>query len=103
MPGRFAGQVVVVAGAGSGIGAAAAARLAGEGARVVVGDIDANAARTLAERINDGGGIATAVTYDQGDEDSVATLIGAAVRTYGGLDGLHANAADTAVRAADAD
>ena len=103
MPGRFAGQVVVVAGAGSGIGAASAARLAGEGARVIVGDIDAGAARTVADRIGDGGGIATAVVYDQGDEDSVAALIAAAVQAYGGLDGLHANAADTAVRAADSD
>jgi NAD(P)-dependent dehydrogenase (short-subunit alcohol dehydrogenase family) len=103
MPGRFADQVVVVAGAGSGIGAASAARLAGEGARVIVGDLDTGRAETVAGQITADGGVATAVTYDQADEDSIAALIGTAVRAYGGLDGLHANASDTGAIAADTD
>jgi NAD(P)-dependent dehydrogenase (short-subunit alcohol dehydrogenase family) len=103
MPGRFTDQVVVVAGAGSGVGAASAARLAGEGASVIVGDIDAQSAWKVATQITDEGGTATAVAYDQGDEDSIAALIAAAVETYGGLDGLHANAADTVSVASDTD
>jgi NAD(P)-dependent dehydrogenase (short-subunit alcohol dehydrogenase family) len=103
MPVRFADQVVVVAGAGSGVGAASAHRLAEEGASVVVGDIDAENADKVMANIVEGGGVATAVTYDQSDEDSVAALIATAVETYGGLDGLHANAADTSAIALDTD
>jgi NAD(P)-dependent dehydrogenase (short-subunit alcohol dehydrogenase family) len=94
---RFADQVVVVAGAGSGIGAATAQRLAAEGARVVVGDIDLPNAQAVAAGIEKAGGTAVAVAYDQSDEASCAALIAAAVEAYGGVDGLHANAADLGV------
>jgi NAD(P)-dependent dehydrogenase (short-subunit alcohol dehydrogenase family) len=100
---RFEGRVIVVAGAGSGIGAAAAHRLAGEGARVIVGDVAVENAERVAAEIGDAGGAATAVRYDQADEASIAALIGAAVDTYGGVDGLHANAADLSIIGADSD
>lgn len=91
---RFEGRVVVVAGAGSGIGAASARRLADEGAQVIVGDLDHGTAQQVADEIVKSGGQATAVQYDQADEAAVEALIGSAVEVYGGLDGLHANAAD---------
>jgi NAD(P)-dependent dehydrogenase (short-subunit alcohol dehydrogenase family) len=100
---RFEGQVIVVAGAGSGIGAATAHRLAAEGARVIVGDIAVENADQVAAQITAEGGTATAVRYDQADEDSIAALIGTAVDTYGGVDGLHANAADLGIIGADSD
>jgi NAD(P)-dependent dehydrogenase (short-subunit alcohol dehydrogenase family) len=100
---RFTERTVVVAGGGGGIGAATARRLAAEGARVIVGDIDAENARTVASDIAVAGGEATAVSYDQADEDSIAALMTAAVETYGGMDGLHGNAADLAAIAADTD
>ncbi|WP_415948829.1 SDR family oxidoreductase [Streptomyces sp. KLOTTS4A1] len=53
----FAQQNAIVTGAGSGIGAALARRFAGEGARVVVNDIDEAKAKAVAEEI---GGIAVA-------------------------------------------
>ncbi|MCW2912333.1 MAG: family oxidoreductase [Actinomycetia bacterium] len=100
---RFDDQVVVVAGAGSGIGAATARRLAAEGARVIVGDIDIGNADRVATEIGAAGGQATSVHYDQSDETSVATLIATAVKVYGRIDGLHANAADLSVIGADTD
>lgn len=93
---RLANKVIVVAGGGSGIGAATAVRLAQEGATVVVGDLAADNAATVAHRINANGGRALGVQFDISDEASVAALVSAAVDTFGGLDALHANAADMA-------
>jgi 3-oxoacyl-[acyl-carrier protein] reductase len=50
---RFEGQTAIVTGAGRGIGAAIANRLALEGARVLIADIDQDAAETAAEQIGD--------------------------------------------------
>jgi NAD(P)-dependent dehydrogenase (short-subunit alcohol dehydrogenase family) len=88
------GKVVVVAGGGSGIGAAAAGRLAEEGASVVVGDIVGPNAEAVAGAIRANGGTAVAVEFDISDDDSVAGLVAATVAEFGGLDLLHANAAD---------
>lgn len=90
----LSGRIVVVAGAAGGIGAASARRLAREGASVVVGDINIAGAEETARAIVSDGGRAIAVRYDQSDEASVAGLIAQTVEHFGGLDGLHANAAD---------
>lgn len=100
---RFRDKVVVVAGAGSGIGAATARRLAQEGARVLVGDIASTNAGQVAAEIRDAGGEATPVHYDQSEEGSIAQLIASATDAYGGLDALHANAADLRVVLSDTD
>jgi NAD(P)-dependent dehydrogenase (short-subunit alcohol dehydrogenase family) len=88
------GKVAVVAGGGSGIGAAAAARLAEEGVSVVVGDIVAPNAERVAADLRANGGTAVAAEFDVSDDGSVAALVAAAVAEFGGLDLLHANAAD---------
>lgn len=49
--GRLAGKVAIVTGGGSGIGAATAERLVGEGASVVVTDVDGEAAQAVADRL----------------------------------------------------
>jgi len=82
-----AGAGVVVTGAGSGIGAALAARFAAEGARVVVNDIDAQAAARVAGSCG-----ATAIAGDAAAADSVAALIAAATEALGGIDLYCANA-----------
>ena len=81
------GAGAVVTGAGSGIGAALARRLAAEGARVVVNDIDAGAASAVAASCG-----ATAVPGDAATEDGVAALVGVARETLGEIDLFCANA-----------
>ena len=60
VPGRLGQKVAVVTGGGSGIGRAAAIRFAGEGARVLVADIDAGHADAVAGEISAAGGRAAA-------------------------------------------
>jgi NAD(P)-dependent dehydrogenase (short-subunit alcohol dehydrogenase family) len=96
---RFEGKVAVVAGGGRGIGAETAARLASEGAAVVVGDLIATNAVATAKLIEDSGGRAFGAELDIADEDSVRDLMALAVSTYGGIDVLDNNAADTSAAA----
>jgi NAD(P)-dependent dehydrogenase (short-subunit alcohol dehydrogenase family) len=79
----------VVTGAGSGIGAALSRRLAAEGARVVVNDINAEAAREVAASCP---GQAVAIGGDAASEDGVAALITAARAELGEIDLYCANA-----------
>jgi NAD(P)-dependent dehydrogenase (short-subunit alcohol dehydrogenase family) len=75
--GRFHGKTAFVTGAGSGIGEATARALAGEGARVVLADVDAAAVEALAAGL---GEQATATRLDVRDENDVAAAIAAAGR-----------------------
>ena len=97
---RLQGKVAVVTGAASGIGAETAVRLAAEGAKVVIADIDAARASDLARRIASNGGAAASIGADMGEPTAIAAMIDFAVATYGGLDILDNNAADTRLSAA---
>ncbi|NJI59459.1 SDR family oxidoreductase [Microbacterium oxydans] len=68
---RFAEQVAVVTGGASGIGRATAERLASEGARVAILDIDEAGAVATADAITSTGAIAFPVVVDIGDESAV--------------------------------
>lgn len=87
-------KIAVVAGGAGGIGSATSRRLAEEGATVVVGDLNTEAAEKVAAEIAGGGGRATARPLDTSSEASVAELVEFAVREHGGIDLFHANAAD---------
>ncbi len=78
---------VVVTGAGHGIGRAIAARMAAEGARVVVNDVDGDAVQAVAEEI---GG--TAVLGDCASDEGVSALVEQAHAHLGGIDVYFANA-----------
>jgi NAD(P)-dependent dehydrogenase (short-subunit alcohol dehydrogenase family) len=93
--GRLEGKIAIITGAASGIGAVTAERVAAEGARTVVADLNADGAKEVADRITASGGTAFAAAVDLGDVDSVRELIALTVGTYGGLDVLHNNAAAT--------
>jgi len=97
------GKVVVVAGGAGGIGTACSVRLAEEGATVVVGDVDRDAADAVAAQITATGGSAVSSHLDIADESSVAALIAFAVKEFGRIDGLHANAADLSIIMEDTD
>ena len=84
--GRVQGHVAVVTGAAKGIGRAIAERLAEEGARLALGDIDAGALARAAESITAKGGEAIAVVGDVTEEAPAAALIAAAVERFGRLD-----------------
>ncbi|MBF9032662.1 SDR family oxidoreductase [Rhodobacterales bacterium HKCCE2091] len=88
----LAGKSAIVTGAGSGIGAAIAARLAGEGAKVVVSDIDLASAEAQAEVIRAAGGAAIGVRADVVDADEVAAMVDRAAEEFGGADILVNNA-----------
>jgi NAD(P)-dependent dehydrogenase (short-subunit alcohol dehydrogenase family) len=95
MTGRLTGKVAIITGSASGIGAATATAFAREGARVVVADVNLEAAQRHAATINAGVGEAFAVHVDLGEEKSIAAMIETTVGKFGGLDVLHNNAADT--------
>jgi NAD(P)-dependent dehydrogenase (short-subunit alcohol dehydrogenase family) len=86
------GKVILVAGAATGLGAASARRLAQDGARVMVGDVDAVGAERTAAAITALGGHAAATRFDISDDASVAALVAATVGAFGGLDAVHVNA-----------
>ena len=87
--GRVAGKVAIVTGAASGLGKRTAEMLAGEGARVVLTDINLAGAQLAAAGIGDG---AVALAQDVTDEARWQAVIAETVETFGGLHILVNNA-----------
>ena len=82
--GRLHNQVAIVTGAAQGMGAAIAGRLAAEGAKVVLSDINAEKVTQVAERINAvADNRALAMRTDVTKEDEVAEMVEATVEHYG--------------------
>lgn len=84
-PKPLATRVALVTGAGSGIGRAIAARLAAEGACVVVADVNAGSAAEVAAELG-GPDRAVAVTVDVTDEAAIEAAFREALLAFGGVD-----------------
>ena len=89
--GLLEGHKAVVTGGGSGIGRATCRRMAEEGARVAVFDLNWESAKAVAEEI---GGIASGV--DVGDPDALRDAVDAAAAELGGLSIIYNNAGTSA-------
>jgi 2-hydroxycyclohexanecarboxyl-CoA dehydrogenase len=101
---RFDDQVAIVTGGASGIGQATALRLAGEGAAVVIADVNGEGAIAVAGSISEGGGRALALQVDVTDAPGVRAMTEKAIDAFGKVDILVSNAGwDRAAPFADTD
>ena len=85
-------RAVLVTGAGSGIGRAIAEKLAKDGERVVVNDLNGETADEVVARIKESGGEAATAPGDVSDPESVRRIVEAAHEAYGPPDILVNNA-----------
>jgi len=89
---RLAGKVALISGAASGMGRSEATIFAGEGAKVVVGDLLEAEGRDVVDAIAKAGGQARCVKLDVTDEKSWQDAVASAVSAFGRLDILVNNA-----------
>jgi glucose 1-dehydrogenase len=87
-----AGRVAIVTGAAQGIGRACAVRLAKEGAKVAVCDVNADGSAEVARAIAADGGQATPLRCDVSMAEDVAATLAATLKAYGRIDVLVNNA-----------
>ena len=85
-------RIIAITGGSSGIGEATALRLAGEGAKLVLGARRTGRLEALAARIRDAGGEAIVRSLDVARRDQVEAFVRAAVDAHGRLDVLVNNA-----------
>ncbi|MFI5443824.1 SDR family NAD(P)-dependent oxidoreductase [Polaromonas sp. UC242_47] len=92
---KLEGKVALITGSGRGIGRAIALKLASEGARIVVNDLDAEPAQEAVQAIREAGGQAVACVGSVTAPDFAERFIGTAVSEYKGLDIIVNNAGYT--------
>ncbi|MGC4029924.1 MAG: SDR family oxidoreductase [Steroidobacteraceae bacterium] len=89
----LSGRACLVTGAGQGIGQSIACTFAAHGALVLVADLVAARAESVAAQIRDAGGVAMAAVGDVSDKGACEVLVATAAQRFGRLDMLVHNAA----------
>src|SRR5207237_9940738 len=89
--GRLEGKSVIITGAGSGIGRAASRLFAKEGAKLIAVD-RSDSVHETAKLVSDSGGAVEAMLLDAGSEQDVQAYVERALKKYGRLDAIWANA-----------
>jgi len=95
MTAKLDGRVALVSGSGRGIGREIALKLASEGARIVVNDLDADPAAQTAEMIRDMGGEAAICAGSVTEDGFAQRFVETGVTAFGGLDIIVNNAGYT--------
>ena len=93
MAGTLEDKVALVTGGGSGIGRATSLAFAREGAKVVVADLNAEAAGAVVRALGEDGKDAMAVTVDVSNPDDAERMVTETPARFGRVDGLVNNAA----------
>ncbi|GAC1472232.1 MAG: L-iditol 2-dehydrogenase [Chloroflexota bacterium] len=89
---RLQGKVAIVTGGAQGMGRAIARRYLEEGARVVIADVQEEAAQRATDELGGADGNTIPVTVDVRRQDECKAMVDTAVRAFGGLDILVNNA-----------
>jgi 3-oxoacyl-[acyl-carrier protein] reductase len=92
---KLEGKVAYITGSGRGIGRAVALKLAGDGAKIVVNDLDQEPADEVVAEIKTMGGEAIAVAGSVTDDDFAERFINTGIDTFGGVDIIVNNAGYT--------
>ena len=90
--GRLDGQAAIVTGGAQGIGGSCARRLAEEGAKVLIADIDVATSESNVETIRSQGGTAESIKADSGRHDDIKAMIDRTTQLWGRLDIIVNNA-----------
>src|SRR5215468_4050791 len=90
--GRLSRKTALITGAASGIGLATAKLFASEGASLVLIDLQREALEEASRELNASGTKAVAIAADVRDSDAIRDAVATAVREFGRLDILFANA-----------
>jgi len=90
--GKLDGKVAVITGASSGIGRSTAKRFAGEGAAIVIADLNSEGGEATVRECRENGGRAVFQKTDVSGEAEVKAAVDRAVKEFGGLDIIFNNA-----------